>query len=136
MTWTEDVITRKPKTLKVRLPEYGVPYPTRQQVREHGSWTGLTGRDLLRDYLVEEFGASLKALFQPRGLEIARHTDVRYTRMARVTVPEHPHRIYFVFPTAGQPHVMTLPTRKRTWQITGVVAGALPLLALVVQLIA
>lgn len=56
--------------------------------------------------------------------------------MARVVLPERPHRICFVFPTAGQPHVMTLPTRKRTWPITGVVVGTLVLLELGVRLLA
>lgn len=107
-------------------------YLARQQVRERGAWAPakLTDNDPLHDQLTKEFGPILKTLL-PHQQEIARRTTARYLRLARVTVAEHPHRVYFVFPTTTGPEVLVLPSQKRTWQLTAVVLGALAFLALV-----
>lgn len=137
VTWTEGVITRTPSTSEVKLPESGVFYFARQQVRERGAWTPtkLTDNDPLHDQLTKEFGPNLKTLLLPHQQEIARRATARYLRLARVTVAEHPHRVYFVFPTDTGPEVLVLPSQKRTWQITAVVLGVLVLIALVARFV-
>ncbi|MGW1410934.1 hypothetical protein [Streptomyces sp. NPDC002403] len=136
VTWTEGVVTRTPSAGDVKLPEHGVPYLARQQVRERGTWapTNLTDNDPLRDHLTKEFGPSLKTLLLPHDQEIARQATAGYTRLARVVVAGHPHRVYFVFPASGGPHVLVLPSQRRTWQITAIVLGVLVLLALIARL--
>ncbi|MFE1521674.1 hypothetical protein ACFW9I_33480 [[Kitasatospora] papulosa] len=135
MTWTEGVVTRTPSTGEVKLPGSGVPYIAKQQVREQGTWvpTSLAANDPLRGQLTKEFGPSLKMLLAPHDREVARHATAKYIRLARVAVAEHPHRVYFVFPTPEGPRVLVLPSQKRTWQITAVVLGALALLALIAR---
>ncbi|MFD5748940.1 hypothetical protein [Streptomyces sp. NPDC127033] len=135
MTWTEGVITRTPSTIEVKLPESGVFYFARQQVRERGAWaaTKLTDDDPLHDQLTREFGQSLQTLLLPHQQEIARHATARYTRLARVTVADHPHRVYFVFPAASGPDVLVLPSQQRTRQLAAILIGALVLLALIAR---
>ncbi|MFG2432555.1 hypothetical protein [Streptomyces sp. NPDC048590] len=137
VTWTEGVIARTPSTSEVKLPESGVFYFARQQARERGAWapTKLTDNDPLHEELTKEFGPTLQTLLLPHQHEIARRAAAKYMRIARITVTEHPHRVYFVFPTATGPYVLVLPSQKRTWQITAIVLGALAILALVVRLV-
>lgn len=138
VTWTEGVITRKPRTHTVRLPESGVPCLARRRVRRHGTWTqtNLTGQVHVRDHVAGDLTPTLRALLLPHDQEIARHATLRYIRLARVAVPEHPHRIYFVFPAPEGPHVLVLPSRRRTRQITALMLGVLVLAALIARLIA
>jgi hypothetical protein len=138
VTWTEGVVTRTPSTSEVKLPESGVPYIARHHVRDRGTWTqtDLADDGPLGDRLTKEFGTNLKTLLTPHDREVARHTTARYIRLARVVVAEHPHRVYFVFPSSGGPRVLALPSPRRTRQIAAIVLGVLALVALLVRFLA
>lgn len=102
--WTEGTITRIPRTNEVKLPEPGVLY-----------WaTALADNDPLHARVQKDFGSALKPLLRPHNQEIARRTELRYVRFAKVAVDEHPHRIYYVFPALGRPKVVTWPSPRRT----------------------
>ncbi|MFF8695552.1 hypothetical protein ACF08W_25455 [Streptomyces sp. NPDC015144] len=137
VTWTEGVITRRPDTDKVRLPEFGVPYLARQSAREKGAWvrTDLTDDKPLPDRQAKLLGRELRPKLVKRDQEIARRADLRYLPLARVVVTAQPHRVYYVVPTARAPHVLLLPSRRRSWQIAAVACGALALLFLAVRFI-
>ncbi|WNI20494.1 hypothetical protein [Streptomyces sp. ITFR-16] len=90
----------------------------------------------VRDHVVGELTPVLRELLLPHDQEIAHHASLRYIRLARVVVPEHPRREYFVFPTSDGPHVLALPSQRRTRQITALVLGALVLAALIARLVA
>lgn len=136
--WQEGIIKRRPTVTPVRLPKSGVPYLARQQAREHGEWTPvrLSDDEPLPARLHQEFAPDLKELLRGNDGEIARTVTVRTTRIARVVVAEHPHRLYFVLPVpSGGPHVLVLPSCKRTAQLAAAALGALVLLLFLVHLV-
>ncbi|MFE0191591.1 hypothetical protein [Streptomyces sp. NPDC058989] len=137
MTWTEGTISRQPRTEEVKWPESGLPYMARQHAREYGNWhrAFLTHDDSVPDDLEGEFKALLKPRLKPRDGEIAREADLRYLPLARVVVPEHRHRIYYVYPGKSAPQVVILPSPQRTWQIVGAVLGVLAVLYLLSRLL-
>lgn len=131
--WTEGIITRTPKIDEVKLPEPGVLYWARRLAGQHATWTptALADNDPLRARVQKDFGSTLKPLLRPHHQEIARRTELRYVRFAKVALDEHPHRIYYVFPTLNRPKVVMQPSPRRTWQIAGIVIGVFLLLVLV-----
>ncbi|MFJ4517486.1 hypothetical protein [Streptomyces sp. NPDC088816] len=131
--WTEGIITRTPGTDEVKLPEPGVLYWARRLADQHATWTptALADNDPLCALVQEDFGSALKPLLRPHRQEIARRTELRYVRFAKVALDEHPHRIYYVFPALSQPKVVVRPSPKRIWQIAGIVTGVFLLLVLV-----
>ncbi|WP_327340990.1 hypothetical protein OG384_37070 (plasmid) [Streptomyces sp. NBC_01324] len=136
--WTEGTITRAPRTDEVRLPEPGVLYWARRLAEQHATWTPttLTDNDPLRACVQKDFGSALKPLLRPHHQEVARRTKLEYVRFAKVAVDEHPHRIYYVFPTLKGTTVVRCPSPRRTWQIAGIVASVLLLLVLINRFIA
>ncbi|OKK05308.1 hypothetical protein AMK09_37830 [Streptomyces sp. CB02488] len=136
--WTEGTITRAPRTDEVRLPEPGVLYWARRLAEQHATWTPttLTDNDPLRACVQKDFGSALKPHLRPHHQEIARRTELEYVRFAKVAVDEHPHRIYYVFPTLKGTTVVRCPSPRRTWQIAGIVASVLLLLVLINRFIA
>lgn len=137
VTWTEGIINRQPRTEKIKWPESGLPYVARQHAREYGDWhkTFLTHKDSVPDGLEADFKALLKPRLKPRDGEIAREADVRYLPLARVVVPEHRHRVYYVYPGPTSLQVFILPSPQRTWQIAATVLGALAVLYLLSRLL-
>ncbi|MEU5214161.1 hypothetical protein [Streptomyces sp. NPDC020742] len=137
VTWTEGTIRRQPRTDKIKWPESGLPYMARQHAREYGAWrkTSLTHKDSVPDGLENEFKALLKPHLKPRDGEIAREADLRYLPLARVVVPEHRHRVYYVYPGRSTLQVLVLPSLQRTWQIAGAVLGGLVVLYLLSRLL-
>ncbi|MFC9758898.1 hypothetical protein [Streptomyces sp. NPDC056921] len=137
MTWTEGIITRKPHTDNVKLPEGGVPYFAWQKARDLGAWgkTDLTDENPLPDRQVNSLSSSLRTILEQHDQEIARRIDLKYLTLARVAVPAHPHRIYYIIPTPQAPYVLLLPSQRRTWQIAAVACGALLLLAVISRLL-
>ena len=133
VTWTEGIINRTPKREPVRLPETGPPRLARWYARDTGHWseTTLSSHDTLPSDLARQFTA-LRTGLTAHTDEITRRATLRYLPMARVTVHQQPHRIYYVFPGHDALHVRTLPSRHRTWQIT---AALLALLAVVVVIL-
>ncbi|ADI12491.1 hypothetical protein SBI_09373 [Streptomyces bingchenggensis BCW-1] len=67
--------------------------------------------------------------------EIARQATFKYLQLARAEAPQHPHRVYYVFPTVTAPQVLVLPSRQRTWQIVAAALGALLVLLLILRLV-
>ncbi|MFI5775421.1 hypothetical protein ACIA74_45045 [Streptomyces sp. NPDC051658] len=114
--WTEGTITRIPRTSEVKLPEPGVLYWARKLADQHATWmpTALADNDPLHARVQKDFGSALKPLLRPHNQEIARRTELRYVRFAKVAVDEHPHRIYYVFPALRRPKVVTWPSPRRT----------------------
>ncbi|MFE2159930.1 hypothetical protein ACFW9M_19205 [Streptomyces lydicus] len=137
MTWTEGIISRQPRTEEVKWPESGLPYLARQHAREYGNWhkTFLTHNDPIPADLEDDFKALLKPHLKPRDGEIAREADLRYLPLARVVVPEHRHRIYYVYPGQSKPQVFILPSPQRTWQIAGAALAVLTVLYLLSRLL-
>ncbi|MFH8574027.1 hypothetical protein [Streptomyces sp. NPDC017993] len=137
VTWVEGIISRQPQTEEIRWPESKLPYMARQHARENGNWrkTSLTDNDSIPDNLEPEFKALLRPRLKPHEGEVARQASLRYLPLARVAVPQHRHRIYYVFPGHTALQVLTLPSQQRTWQIAGVVLGALAVLYVLSQLI-
>ncbi|MEV7383287.1 hypothetical protein [Streptomyces lydicus] len=137
MTWTEGIISRQPRTEEIKWPESGLPYMARQHAREYGNWhkTFLTHNDPIPAALEDDFKALLKPRLKPRDGEIAREADLRYLPLARVVVPEHRHRIYYVYPGKSKPQVFILPSSQRTWQIAGAALAVLTALYLLSRLL-
>lgn len=135
VTWTEGIISRKPLAEKIKQPQTGVPYLVWEAARESGHWhrAHLTGKDVPVN-LTSGFRNLVQPHLAPREGEIARQATFRYLRLARVAAPRHPHRVYYVIPTAASPRVLALPSQRRTWQITAVVLAALVVLALLYRL--
>ncbi|MFF9221790.1 hypothetical protein [Streptomyces viridosporus] len=136
--WTEGIITRTPKTDQIKLPEPGVLYWARKLADQHATWTPTAladNNDPLHTRVQKDFGATLKPLLRPHHQEIARRTELRYVRFAKVALDEHPHRIYYVFPTLSGPKVVVQPSPKRIWQLAGIVAGLFLLLVLVSRIL-
>ncbi|QTI50225.1 hypothetical protein [Streptomyces nojiriensis] len=96
----------------------------------------MADNDPLRARVQKDFGSTLKPLLRPHHQEIARRTELEYVRFAKVAVDEHPHRIYYVFPTLGRPTVVRRPSPRRVCQIAGIAALAFLLLALVNRFLA
>ncbi|SDE24521.1 hypothetical protein [Streptomyces prasinopilosus] len=136
--WTEGVITQTPRTDKVRLPEPGVLPWARKLADQYATWTptALADNDPLRTRVQKDFGSALKPLLRPHPQEVARRTELRYARFAKVALDEHPHRLYYVFPTPSRPKVVVRPSPKRIWQIAGIVTGVLLLMIFVNRIIA
>ncbi|OKJ85709.1 hypothetical protein AMK33_38690 [Streptomyces sp. CB02400] len=110
----------------------------RKLADRHATWapTALADDDPLRARVQKDFGSVLKSLLRPHHQEIARRTELRYVRFAKVALDEHPHRIYYVFPTLSGPKVVVQPSPKRIWQIAGIVTGVFLLPVLVSRIIA
>lgn len=132
VTWTGGTISRQPRTEEIKWPESGLPYIARQHAREYGNWrkTFLTHNDSVPDGLEDEFKALLRPRLKPWDGEIAREADLRYLPLARMVVPEHRHRVYYVYPGQSSLQVFILPSSQRTWQIALAVLGALAVLYL------
>ncbi|MYX10883.1 hypothetical protein GTW98_29485 [Streptomyces sp. SID8375] len=109
----------------------------RQHARQDGDWrkTSLTHKDSVPDGLEGEFKALLKPRLKPRDGEIARKADLQYLPLARVVVPEHRHRVYYVYPGQSKLRVFILPSSQRTWQIAGAVLAVLAVLYLLSRLL-
>ncbi|MFF8618290.1 hypothetical protein [Streptomyces sp. NPDC015350] len=137
VTWTEGVITRRPHTETVKLPQSGVPYFAWQNAREQGAWgkTDLTDENPLPSRQAKILGSSLKTKLAEHDQEIARNIDLNYLPLARVAVTAQPHRVYYVIPTSRAPYVLLLPSQRRAAQIAAVVCGVLLLLAMISRLI-
>ncbi|WP_096211555.1 hypothetical protein [Streptomyces sp. 2323.1] len=137
MTWTEGIISRQPRTEEIKWPESGLPYMARQHAREYGNRRNafLTHNDSMPEDLEGEFKALLKPRLKPRDGEIAREANLWYLPLARVVVPEHRHRVYYVYPGQTSLQVFILPSSQRTWQIAVTVLGALAVLYLLSRLL-
>ncbi|WP_237503767.1 hypothetical protein [Streptomyces sp. SID8375] len=137
VAWTEGIISRQPRTEEIKWPESGLPYVARQHARQDGDWrkTSLTHKDSVPDGLEGEFKALLKPRLKPRDGEIARKADLQYLPLARVVVPEHRHRVYYVYPGQSKLRVFILPSSQRTWQIAGAVLAVLAVLYLLSRLL-
>ncbi|MEU1666198.1 hypothetical protein ABZ547_21770 [Streptomyces sparsogenes] len=70
----------------------------------------------------------------PHKGEIARQATFKYLQLARAEAPNHPHRVYYVFPTASSPRVLVLPSQQRTWQIAGATLCVVLVLLLILWL--
>jgi hypothetical protein len=136
VTWIEGIIRREPRTERIRQPETGVPYPAWSAARESGAWhqLHLTGQDPLPADAASRFLHLVQPHLTPHEGEIARQATFRHLRLARTVVPQHPHRVYYVLPTAASPRVLVLPSRRRTWQIAVVALVALLALVLLLRL--
>lgn len=134
--WTEGLIRREPLTEKIKQPKTGVPYLAWEAARESDGWhrAEATGMEGLTADLTGEFRDLVEPHLIPRQGEIDRQATFRYLRLARMTTPQHPHRVYYVFPTDTSPRVLVLPSQRRTWQITAVALGTLLILALLLRL--
>ncbi|WP_432590497.1 hypothetical protein ABVG11_37745 [Streptomyces sp. HD1123-B1] len=137
VTWTEATISRKPMIVPVKQPKAGVPYPARELARESGKWHALrlTHKDTLPENLADEFRNLAQPYLAPHEGEIGREATFKHLRLARVEVPQHPHRVYYVFPTDTSPQVLVLPSQQRTWQIAAAALGALLVLFLLLRLV-
>ncbi|BBJ37395.1 hypothetical protein SSPO_001130 [Streptomyces antimycoticus] len=137
VTWTEATISRTPMTEPVKHPKAGVPYPARELARTSGKWhrVRLTDKETLPKDLTDEFRNLAQSYLAPHEDEIGREATFKYLRLARVEAPQHPHRVYYVFPTNTSPQVVVLPSQQRTWQITAAALGALLVLFLLLRLV-
>ncbi|MFF7656713.1 hypothetical protein ACFZCY_44090 [Streptomyces sp. NPDC007983] len=137
VTWIEGTISRQPLIEKIKHPKAGVPYLAWEGARESGTWrrTDLTHKDTLPTDLASGFRNLVQPHLEPRKGEIARRATFRYLRLARAVVPQHPHRVYYVFPTDTSPQVFVLPSRQRTWQIGAALLGGLAMLYLLLLLL-
>jgi hypothetical protein len=135
VTWTEGIISRMPKQDRVRLPETGPARLARWYARDTGHWneTTLSTHDALPCDLARQF-TTLRTSLTAHTDEITRRAKLRYLPMARVTLHQQPHRIYYVFPGHNTLHVRALPSRHRTWQVTAALLALLALVAVVLAL--
>ncbi|MGW8355369.1 hypothetical protein [Streptomyces wedmorensis] len=138
VTWTEGVVTRRPRVEEVKVPGSGLPYWARQQAREHGDWkhVHLVGEGVgLAGDVDEEVVKNVAPRLVVREGEISRRISLRHLSLARVTLAPHPHRVYFVIPAQEGPRVLVWPSRRRTWLIAAVALAALAVLVAVSRLI-
>ncbi|MFK4189190.1 hypothetical protein ACI2L4_35195 [Streptomyces sparsogenes] len=121
VTWIEGTIRHKPLVEKIKHPKAGVPYLAWEGARESGHWdrAHLTHQDTLPMDLTHGFRKLVQPHLTPCKGEIARQATFKYLQLARAEAPNHPHRVYYVFPTASSPRVLVLPSQRRTWQIAG-----------------
>ncbi|WP_433890383.1 hypothetical protein [Streptomyces sp. CA-111067] len=135
VTWTQGVIARRVHKARIRLPANGVPLAARLLARDAGRWQKITvSRDeKLPEDLADQF-PDLPPRLNRRPGELARHTALRHLPLARITVPQQPNWVYYVFPGEHAPHVRALPSRQRTWQFGGAALAVLALVVLVLTL--
>lgn len=136
VTWVEGVIQREPTVEKLSWPTTGLPFLARQHARERSNWrkANLVGDSPVPDDIDPDHHRLLQLRLAPRDNEIARQATFRYLLLARVVIPHHRHRVYYVFPGQDSPQVLILPSLRRTWQIATVAIGILAVLAIVSRL--
>lgn len=135
VTWTEGTVTRKPRANRVRLYATGVPLIARRLARRTGDWheTSLTHHESPPSELTALF-PDLSPRLKEHTNEISRQATLRHLTVARVTVLQQPHWVYYVFPGHDTPQVRALPSRQRTVQIAGAALVALAVLVLLLRL--
>ncbi|MEV6782070.1 hypothetical protein [Streptomyces sp. NPDC051098] len=138
MTWTEGVITRQPAVDKVSIRSRGLASVARRQAREYADWTpapatGETAEPA--EDLIRRFGQSLRTQLLPQRGQIARQVALKHLSLARVAVALHPHRVYYVYPTTSEPHVLVLPSQRRVLQSAAALIAVVAVLVVVSRLI-
>ncbi|MEU0739869.1 hypothetical protein [Streptomyces sp. NPDC006134] len=137
VTWTEGTISRTPKKDTVRKPEAGMPDRVRKAAHESGHWYTMHLNDdqPVPADATSEFRRAVQPYLSPVKGEIAWQATFKHLKLARAVAPQHPHRVYYVIPTAGSPRVVILPSQRRLWQIAAVVLGALVALITLLRLL-
>ncbi|MCN9243751.1 hypothetical protein NGF19_23710 [Streptomyces sp. RY43-2] len=137
VTWTEGIVSRTPEKDTVRKPEAGVPDRVRKAAHESGHWHTMRLNDdqPVPTEATSEFRRAVQPYLTPSKGEIARQATFQHLKLARVVASQHPHRVYYVIPTASSPRVVILPSQRRLWQIAAAVLGALVVLITLLQLL-
>ncbi|MFE8939374.1 hypothetical protein ACWDNT_13485 [Streptomyces sp. NPDC000963] len=139
VTWTEGVVTRSPFVVKVKVSSPVLPYGAWRTARDHGDWTDVRvvgpRSSLARDTDGEVAGL-LESWLLPHEGEISRRITLRHLPLARVVLASHPHRVFFVVPGRGGPHVAVWPSKERARLLAAVALAALVTLAVVYRLLA
>ncbi|GAA2420081.1 hypothetical protein [Streptomyces glaucus] len=134
--WTEGIIRHTPDAKEVKRL---APLVVRMPTDATGDWreTRLTS---VTDKLPDDLDPAHRALLEPelavRDGEVRRRVTVRRLPLARVTVRDDPHRVYYAFPVrSGGIDVVGLPSRQRVLHVTARASAALVLLALAAALV-
>ncbi|MFF0751679.1 hypothetical protein [Streptomyces sp. NPDC004267] len=137
VTWTEGVVEWRPHTDTI-APAADIPFRAGRQARERGDWTTVEAsgeRAAPPPDTATEVTRLLTPRLRPHPGEITRRISVRHLSVARVTLAEHPHRVFFVIPTAADPYVVRVSSPRRVWQFAAIALAAVACLVMVSWLV-
>ncbi|MFD7894845.1 hypothetical protein [Streptomyces sp. NPDC059743] len=135
--WRAARIQQTPHRDSLELPERDWPARVRARLNRDAVWEPLdTGQgEKVPDGVDRVHRARITQRLAHQPHEIKRDVSVRTLRLARVELVNDPHRVFYVFPGKTEPQVVRLPSRQWVQRASGIAAGVVALLVLVLVLL-
>ncbi|MFJ2211363.1 hypothetical protein ACIQVO_05130 [Streptomyces sp. NPDC101062] len=138
--WVAGIIRRRTSVRTLELPERSWPRPVRTRLeRTTTRWTELTGAGsdpfAVPDGVDRTHRRSLEGHLAREPREIAREVSVRGLRLTRLKLVNQPNWVFYVLPGERGLVVTRVPSRRLLLHASGIAAGALTVLILLLTLV-